>query len=147
MVRANNIQSFRYKARPLRPRKRPPRSISRTFYANNRWLRRPGPWPGARAVTGPGESCSGRSCPCRAASDLRRLLTSTSDSTRPGRSDLIVLLRPGRAAAGGLPMSTDEGHTTSLSRRRSANPAWQGVSLTQIRCGTALVRTLTRCDL
>ena len=24
---------------------------SRTFYANNRWLRRPGPWPGAEAVT------------------------------------------------------------------------------------------------
>ena len=24
----------------------------RTFYANNRWLRRPGPWPGAEAVTG-----------------------------------------------------------------------------------------------
>ena len=26
-------------------------SISRTFYANNRWLRRPGPWPSAEAVT------------------------------------------------------------------------------------------------
>ena len=46
-----NIQSFRCKARPLRPRKRPQRFISRTFYANNRWLRRPGPWPGAEAVT------------------------------------------------------------------------------------------------
>ena len=23
----------------------------RTFYVNNRWLRRPGPWPGAEAVT------------------------------------------------------------------------------------------------
>ena len=46
-----NIQSFRCKARPLRPRKKPQRSISRTFYANNRWLRRPGPWPGAGAVT------------------------------------------------------------------------------------------------
>ena len=47
----NIIQSFRCKAHPLRPRKRPQRSISRTFYANNRWLRRPGPWPGAEAVT------------------------------------------------------------------------------------------------
>ena len=47
----DNIQSFRCKARPLRPRKRPQRSISRTFYANSRWLRRPGPWPGAGAVT------------------------------------------------------------------------------------------------
>ena len=46
-ARANNIQSFRCKARPLRPRKRPQRSISRTFYANNRRLRRPGPWQGA----------------------------------------------------------------------------------------------------
>ena len=27
------------------------RKPSRTFYANNRWLRRPGPWPGAEAVT------------------------------------------------------------------------------------------------
>ena len=25
--------------------------VSRTFYANNRWFRRPGPWPGAGAVT------------------------------------------------------------------------------------------------
>ena len=49
LARANNIQSFRCKARPLRPRKRPQRSISRTFYANNRWLRQPGPWPGAGA--------------------------------------------------------------------------------------------------
>ena len=51
LSRANNIQSFRCKVRPLRPRKRPQRSISRTSYANNRWLRRPGPWPGAGAVT------------------------------------------------------------------------------------------------
>ena len=54
LARANNIQSLRCKARPLRPRKRPQRSmISRTFrvYANNRWLPRPGPWPG------PGGSC------------------------------------------------------------------------------------------
>ena len=50
-ARANNIQSFRCKAHPLRPRKRQQRSISRTFYANNGWLRRPGPWPGAEAVT------------------------------------------------------------------------------------------------
>ena len=32
-------------------RKRPQRCISRTFYSNSRWLRRPGPWPGAGAVT------------------------------------------------------------------------------------------------
>ena len=51
VARANNIQSFRCKAHPLRPRKRPQRSISRTFYANDRWLRRPGPWPGLGAVT------------------------------------------------------------------------------------------------
>ena len=25
--------------------------LCRTFYTNNRWLRRPGPWPGAGAVT------------------------------------------------------------------------------------------------
>ena len=51
VTRANNIQSFRCKARPLlRPRKRPQRSISRTFL-RIRWLRRPGPWPGAEAVT------------------------------------------------------------------------------------------------
>ena len=51
VARANNIQSFRCIARPLRPRKRPQRSISRNFYANNRWSARPGPWPGAGAVT------------------------------------------------------------------------------------------------
>ena len=51
MALANNIQSFRCKARPLLPRKRQQRSSSRTFYANNRWLRRPGQWPGAGAVT------------------------------------------------------------------------------------------------
>ena len=37
VARANNLQSFRCKARPLRPRQRPQRSISRTFYASNRW--------------------------------------------------------------------------------------------------------------
>ena len=47
----NIIQSFRCKAHPLRRRKRPQRSISRTFYANTHWLRQPGPWPGAEAVT------------------------------------------------------------------------------------------------
>ena len=41
MARANNIQSFRCQCK-ARPRKRP-RSISRTFYAIIRWLRRPGP--------------------------------------------------------------------------------------------------------
>ena len=51
VARENNIQSFRCKAPPLRPRKRAQRSISRTFYANVRWLRRPAPWPGAGAVT------------------------------------------------------------------------------------------------
>ena len=51
VARANNRQSFRRKALALRPRKRPQRSISRTFYANIRWLRRPGPWPGAEVVT------------------------------------------------------------------------------------------------
>ena len=43
VAQANNTQSFRYIARPLRQRKRPQRSISRTFYANYRWLPRPGP--------------------------------------------------------------------------------------------------------
>ena len=36
---------------PSRP-SAPPGAGYRTFYANNRWLRRPGPWPGAEAVTG-----------------------------------------------------------------------------------------------
>ena len=30
------------------------------FYANNRWLRRPGPWPGAEAVTGRAVTVSSR---------------------------------------------------------------------------------------
>ena len=51
VARASTIQSFRCKALPLRPRKRQQRSISRTLYANVHWLRRPGLWPGAEAVT------------------------------------------------------------------------------------------------
>ena len=50
VARANNIQSFRCKALPLWPRKRPQRPISRTFYATVRWLWRLGPWLGADAV-------------------------------------------------------------------------------------------------
>ena len=53
VARENDIQSFKCKDLPLRPRKRPQRSISRTFYANVCWLRRPGPLPGpgAEALT------------------------------------------------------------------------------------------------
>ena len=56
VARANNlnVQSFRChgKALALRPRKGQQRSISRIFYVNIRWLRRPGPWrAGAEAVT------------------------------------------------------------------------------------------------
>ena len=57
VVRANNIQSFRCKALPLRPRKGQQRSISRAFYANVLWLRRPGPLPAAEAVTSHRFSC------------------------------------------------------------------------------------------
>ena len=45
------FQMFRCKAFPLLPRKRPQRSISRTLYANDRWILWPGPLPGAEAAT------------------------------------------------------------------------------------------------
>ena len=57
---------------------RPQRLISRTFYANVRWLRRPGPWPGAEAVT-----------------------LSLTEAGRPG------LARKGPAADGNLKSRTD----------------------------------------
>ena len=40
------------------------RSTSRTFYANNLWLRRPGPWPCAGAVTAPCQTDLARPCLC-----------------------------------------------------------------------------------
>ena len=36
--------------------------ISRAFYVNVRWLRRPGPWPGAEAVTSAICADSGVAC-------------------------------------------------------------------------------------
>ena len=94
LARANNIQSFRYKALPLRPRKRPQRSISRTFYANIR------PGRTGTCCDGHGRRRTGRwRCPGRS----WYLVETISGFSSLGQCLFRAFARPVPAAMGALP--------------------------------------------